>query len=631
MSDIAQTKAFSPSIFSLTLAALGVVYGDIGTSPLYALRVALAGVVIDEAHVLGVLSLIFWTLTLLISVNYLYILFRADNDGEGGILALLALIRPIQFHSLGLMGLLGIFGAGLMLGDGMITPAISILSAVEGLHIIIPSLSGYIIPLTCSILLALFALQSFGTAKIGVMFGPIILLWFVVIGLLGLVQIISNPVVLWAINPLMALSFLAQRGWQDFVLLGGIFLVVTGGEALYADLGHFGKTPIRRGWFCLVFPALLLNYFGQGAYLLTHPAAIENPFYLISPGWFAWPLLILATFATVIASQAVISALFSLTKQAVLLGFYPHIPIIQTSPFKSGQIYIPQMNVLLALGTWVLIAVFQTSAAMTHAYGIAVNLVMLMSLILVAYVARTQWHWSGVAIFMLIAVFGTLDSAFLLSNLLKLETGGWLPITVAIVVAYIMYTWSRGRTYLQRTYHLEKDDLNYLLQQLDEDELVQVPRTTAIFVMDIYDKSSGSFLHFLKLSHMMPEHILLVNFYVDNTPYVSSLQRFELRLLRDKIYELTLHYGFMDVVSIPQALYVANDRGLLPFAVDIEAAMYFIDIPYVLPSRHHSVFWLWGQAQLFAFLVKHYSASLNIQFYQLPFNRTVALGTYYLV
>jgi KUP system potassium uptake protein len=279
----------------------------------------------------------------------------------------------------------------------------------------------------------------------------------------------------------------------------------------------------------------------------------------------------------------------------------------------------------------VLIAVFQTSAAMTHAYGIAVNLVILMSLILVTYVARTQWHWSGVAIVMLIAVFGTLDSAFLLSNLLKLETGGWLPITVAIVVAYIMYTWSRGRTYLQRTYHLEKDDLNYLLQQLDEDELVQVPRTTAIFVMDIYDKSSGSFLHFLKLSHMMPEHILLVNFYVDNMPYVSSLQRFELRLLRDKIYELTLHYGFMDVVSIPQALYVANDRGLLPFAVDIEAAMYFIDIPYVLPSRHHSVFWLCGQAQLFAFLVKHYSASLNIQFYQLPFNRTVALGTYYLV
>jgi KUP system potassium uptake protein len=617
--------------WGLTLAALGVVYGDIGTSPLYAMRVALEGVVINQAHVLGVLSLIFWTLTLLISVKYLYILFSADNDGEGGILALLALIRPIQFQALGVTGLLAIFGAGLMLGDGMLTPAISILSAVEGLHVIIPSLSAWIIPLTCSILLALFAMQSWGTAKIGFIFGPIICLWFIIIATLGAVQIIQHPIVLLAINPLLALGFLTQMGWHDFALLGGVFLVVTGGEALYADLGHFGQEPIRRGWFGLVFPALLLNYFGQGAYLLSHPQAIENPFYYIAPTWFVWPLLIIATLATIVASQAVISALFSLTKQAILLGFYPHIPIIQTSPFKSGQIYIPQMNVLLAAGTLLLIALFQNSSAMTHAYGIAVNLVMLMSLILVTYVAKTRWLWGWWRIIILLAVLGSIDSAFLLSNLLKISTGGWVSIAVASLAAFVMYTWSSGRRYLQETYHLEKADLSNLLLQLDEDDLTPVPNATAIFVMDIYDKSSGSFLHYLKLSRMIPEHILLVNFYVDNIPYVASTQRFELRALRNKIYELTLHYGFLDIISIPQALYVANDRGLLPFVVDIDLAMYFIDIPNVLPSQNNSIFWIIGQEQLFAYLVKHYSANLNIQFYQLPFDRTVALGTYYLI
>jgi KUP system potassium uptake protein len=619
------------SFLSLSMAALGIVYGDIGTSPLYAMRVTLEGLSINLMDVLGILSLIFWSLTLLISVKYLFLLFRADNDGEGGILALLALIKPPQGEHAQLFLIIGILGAGLMLGDGMLTPAISVISAVEGVNMIIPSLSHWVIPMTCGILIALFSMQHLGTAKIGIVFGPILLIWFVVIGALGIVQVAHNPVVLHAINPMYAVRFIEQMGFKGYILLGGIFLVVTGGEALYADLGHFGKAPIRFSWFMLALPGLLCNYFGQGAYLLDHPEAIANPFYCLAPDWFEFPLLVLATAATIIASQAVISATFSLTKQAILLGFYPHLPIIQTSGFQRGQIYIPQMNFVLALGTLLLILVFKNSDAMTHAYGIAVNLVMLLTLLLVVQVAIHQWHWGWLRVLGVLLFFGTIDLAFLGANMLKILTGGWLPIVFASFAGLVMYTWSKGRRYLKQTYYMQKDELSIIFTQLDQDGLTRLPRMTAIFITDIYDKSGGSFLHFLKLSQLLPENILLLSYCVDNIPHVSSLERFETHCIRNNVCELTLHYGFMDIISIPQALYVANDRGLLPFSVDIETAMYFIEIPNVLASKQKKGLGFFWQDKLFSFLVRNYSANLNIEFYQLPYNRTIAMGTYYLI
>ena len=625
--DLAKKQSF----FSLTLAALGIVYGDIGTSPLYALKVTLAGLPIELSSVLGVLSLFFWSLSLLISIKYLFILFRADNEGEGGILALLALAKPHRRVFSGLFLIIGILGAGLMLGDGMLTPAISVMSAVEGVNVVFPTLSGWIIPFTCMILIILFSLQFLGTAKIGIIFGPIISIWFVVIGVLGLLQIIKNPTVLAAVNPFYAFHFLHQAGFKGYALLGGVFLVVTGGEALYADLGHFGKAPIRFSWFMVAFPALLLNYFGQGAYLLIHPEAIDNPFYHLAPYPIAFPVLILATVATIIASQAVISATFSLTKQAVLLGFYPHLPIIQTSGFQRGQIYIPQMNLILMIGTLVLIFLFKNSNAMTHAYGIAVNLVMVLTLLLVIYLAVYQWHWHWIKVIFIFTLFGIIDFTFLSANMLKIKTGGWIPIVFASFSGLIMYTWSKGRLYLKDTYYTQKEILADTVKQLDCLSLTLLPKITAVFITDIYDKSGGSFLHFLKISHMLPEHVLLVNYSVDTIPHVSSLHRFKIHCLTNNICELTLHYGFMDIISVPQALYVANDRGLLPFSIDVENATYFLEIPNIMPSPEKRALRFSWQDKLFAFLVRNYSANLNIEFYQLPYNRSVAIGTYYLI
>jgi KUP system potassium uptake protein len=616
---------------ALTLAALGVVYGDIGTSPLYAMRESLQGLPINVTDVLGVLSLIFWSLTLIISIKYLFILFRADNDGEGGILALLALSKNTSTHRARFFFLLGILGAGLMLGDGMLTPAISVISAIEGVNVALPSLSSAIIPITCVILVALFAIQSLGTARIGIVFGPLIIIWFVTIAWLGLVQIIDNPLVLKAMNPAYAAHFLVVNGWKGYVLLGGIFLVVTGGEALYADLGHFGKNPIRMSWFFVAFPALILNYFGQGAYLLNHPEAIDNPFYYLAPTWFVVPLLVIATCATIIASQAVISATFSLMRQAVLLGLYPHLSIVQTSGTQRGQIYIPQVNMMLAIGTLLLVMFLKTSSNMTHAYGIAVNLEGLLTLLLVAYVAVRLWKWHWSRIVFVFLFFGVIDAAFLGANLQKLVTGGWIPVVFASFSAFIMYTWNKGRVYLKEAFYTKKEEVSKLLRQFDYKSLTHLPKTTAIFITDIYDQSGGSFLRFLKLNRALPEHILLVNYRVEPIPYVVSMNRFEISSLKENVCELTLHYGFMDVVSIPQALYLANERKLLPFEIDVEKAMYLIEIPNVFASRKKRTLWFYWQEKLFAFLVRNYSPNLNIEFYQLPYDRTISIGTYCLI
>ncbi len=616
---------------TLSLAALGVVYGDIGTSPLYALRESLRGVPINLMDILGVLSLIFWSLIIVISIKYLLILLRADNEGEGGILALSALIKRTSKHRSKLVFIVGILGAGLMLGDGMLTPAISVISALEGVNVFVPAISTWVLPLTCIVLVVLFFMQSVGTEKIGFIFGPIIFVWFLTIAILGGKQIVNNPVVLKAVNPWYAYEFFRLNGWTGYALLGGVFLVMTGGEALYADLGHFGKNPIRLTWFVMVLPCLLLNYFGQGAYLLDHPEGIFNPFYMLAPDWMAIPLIIFATMATIIASQAVISATFSITKQAVLLGLYPHLPIVQTSDSLCGQVYIPQMNMLLAVGTLVLVLAFKSSDALTHAYGIAVNLDMVLTSMMVAYLILHSWRWHWAIVAGGCLFFGTIDFAYLGANLQKIETGGWVPVVFAIVCGFVMYTWNTGRRYLQQTYYMKKEGFTKILKQLDYKSLNHLHNTTAIFITDIYDKSGGSFLHFLKLNRTIPEHVLIVNYTVENIPYVPSSDRFEVTILKENICELTLHYGFMDTISIPQALYVANDRQLLPFPVEVETATYFIEIPNVVASREQKTMWFFWQEKLFAFLVRNYSTNLNIEFYQLPYNRTMAIGTYYMI
>jgi KUP system potassium uptake protein len=613
------------------LAALGVVFGDIGTSPLYAIRQTLVDLPIIPIEVLGLLSLIFWSLIIVISIKYLVIVFRADNEGEGGSLALLALLKQKKTKYEPLFYSLAILGAGLLLGDGMLTPAISVTSAIEGLQTISDEFDVLIVPLSCTILILLFMMQAHGTGKIGAAFGPLLFLWFIIIAILGVGQIVKHPEVLRAANPYYAFKFLQENGLKGYFLLGGVFLVVTGGEALYADIGHFGKNPIRYSWFFVALPCLLLNYFGQGALLISHPEAMENPFFLLSPDWFFIPLIIISTIATVIASQAVISATFSLTKQAILLGLCPRIPIIQTSKQHVGQIYIPQMNFLLFIGTLLLVLTFKNSSNMAHAYGIAVNLVMLLVTTMVAYAASEVWGWSWPRVLLIFGLFWIIDIAFLGANAHKFLTGGWLPVCFALFIGFIMYTWSIGLQYLKSNFYMQKEDISKIIKQLGYKTLNQLPGVTAIFITDIYDRSGGSFLHFLKLSLAVPENILIVNYTVANKPHILPVNRFEINQLDKRVCEMTLHYGFMDTVSVPNDLTKASKNGLLPFEVKVEAATYFVEIPNVVASKKKKTLMFYWQEKLFAFLMRNYSANLNIEFYQLPYNRTIAIGTYCII
>lgn len=625
---IKTTKKIS---LALSLGALGIVFGDIGTSPLYALRETLGDLPLTRNDILGVLSLIFWSLIIIISIKYLVIVFKADNEGEGGGLALLALLKQKATKHEPLFYLLAIFSAGLLLGDGMITPAISVTSAIEGLKIISPEFGIFVVPLSCIILLLLFLMQSHGTGKIGAAFGPLLLLWFIIIAILGIKEIARYPGVIPALNPYFAYEYLYNNGLKGYFLLGGVFLVVTGGEALYADIGHFGKNPIRYSWYFVALPALVLNYFGQGAYLIHHPESIENPFFLIAPTWFTIPLLIMATIATVIASQAVISATFSLTRQAVLLGLCPRIPIIQTSKEYMGQIYIPQMNFVLLLGTILLVLTFKSSSAMAHAYGIAVNLVMLLVTAMVTYAARQVWGWSLLRIFVIFTPFLFIDFAFLGANAHKFITGGWVPVCFALLIGCIMYTWNLGMQYLKKNYYMQKEDISKVAKQLNDESLRHLPHITAIFITDVYDRSGGSFLQFLKLSHAIPENILIVSYFVGNKPHVDPSKRFQINRIDNRICEMTLYYGFMDNISVPKALGRAKEQGLLPFPFKVEAATYLVEVPNVIASKRKRTLTFHWQEKLFAFLMRNYSANLNIEFYKLPFNRTIAIGTYCII
>lgn len=508
----------------------------------------------------------------------------------------------------------------------MLTPAISVISAVEGLHVVSPQFSHYVLPITLAILLLLFASQRFGTAKIGSLFGPIILIWFVIIGTLGAIRIVQNPTILSAINPYYAFEFFRQNGWVGYALLGGIFLVITGAEALYADLGHFGKTPIRIGWYTIALPGLLLNYFGQGAYLLHTPTAIANPFYALAPVWFSFPLLIFATIATIIASQAVISASFSLAKQAILLEVCPRLAIIQTSSKERGQVYVPQINFILAIGTLLLVMFFKSSTAIAGAYGLAVNLVMIIVATLVIYVAYQYWRWSIAKIIQVFSVFALIDLAFLGANLHKVIEGGWIPLVFAGICAVIMITWRNGMRYLRTSYYMDKGAVADIIGQLNHTELNYLPHATAIFIADPYDKSGGGLLHYLKLNRIMPEHVLIVSIAGETRPHIHGTQRFELNLLVKDIYHLILHVGFMQTPNIPKALAAANHINIFPFNLDIDKANFLIEIPNITATKRKKTLAFFWQERLFAFLMRN--AVLDIEFFQLPYNRTIGIGTY---
>lgn len=614
---------------SLSLAVLGVVYGDIGTSPIYAFRLALSNMPINVMNILGLCSLIFWTLIIIITIKYLILIFQADNEGEGGILALFALLKQKNVKHIYFFYIIAIFGAGLLLGDGMLTPAISVMSAVEGLKQVSPVFSPYLILISCIILLPIFAMQSIGTGGLSKFFSPFILVWFVSIAVLGLIQIINNPIILKALNPYYAFNILISGGLSAYFMLGGLFLVVTGGEALFADIGQFGKNPIRYSWFFVVFPSLVLSYLGQGAFLLNHP--FDHPFYDMVPSWFNVPLVILAIIATAIASQAIITATFTLTKQAILLGFCPRIPIIQTSHNNRGQIYIPEINLILFFGSIFFLFIFETSDNLAHAYGIAVNFYMLLITFMVAYTAVYIWRWSLIKVIFTFGILLIIDLLFLGANLPKFFSGGWISVFLALLITFVMYTWSIGLNFLREYFYLKKEHLSKILKQLDYKTLNHLEGVTSIFITDVYDQSGGGFLHFLKLSLTVPEHVLIVSYKVDNVPYVAENKRYEVNNLNNKICQLILHYGFMDFISIPYALNKANRKNILPFNVDVNTTNYILEIPNFLASPNNRSPLYDFQEKFFVFLMRNYSANLDIEFYNLPYDRTMAIGTYCLI
>ena len=626
MSNISTDTNSSKKTLTLSLGALGVVYGDLGTSPLYALQQTLPGESITTNNIFGVLSLVFWSLILVISTSYVSVFLRADNEGEGGVLALLSLLKRRAKKFPRWLFFIGIVGAGLLLGDGMITPAISVISAVEGLKVISPDFSYLITPIAFVILLILFLCQRFGTSKISFIFGPILFLWFVTIGILGAIAIFHNPEVLYAINPYYAIDFFYNGGWHAYLLLGGIFLVITGAEAMYADLGHFGRVPIQIGWFGVALPALLLNYFGQGANLMNSPQAINNLFYTLSPAWFSYPLLLLATLATIIASQAVITASFSLARQAILLNVCPRLDIIHTSQEEMGQVYVPKINFIIAIGTLSLVAIFKSSDRLAAAFGMAVNLVMLIVAILVVCVARFYWKWSIPRIVSVFAVVIFIDLVFLGSNLHKIQDGAWIPLVFATIISMIMITWQRGIALIRSSFYMRKLSPPELIKKLRDSKLNFLEDVTTIFVAEPYDNSGRSFFNYIKLNRILPERVLIVSIVIEDYPFVSQNKCFELTKMTKGIYNLVIHYGFMQTIDVPRALALGEKMKIFPFTLDVNKATFLVEIINIsITKKKYPRLYFW-QKKLFGFLLRN--SALDIEFFRLPYNRTIAIGTY---
>lgn len=613
-------------LLALGLTALGIVYGDIGTSPLYALRECFHGatpVAATSANVLGVLSLIFWALTIVISLKYLSFIMRAHNRGEGGILALLALLRPWSqdpSKDRKVLILLGLFGAALLYGDGVITPAISVLSAIEGLKVAAPALDPYVIPATILILILLFAFQKRGTAGVGAVFGPVMLLWFATISLLGLRGIVREPRVLAALNPVHALRFFVDNGWSGFLVLGAVFLAVTGGEALYADRGHFGSRPIRIGWFAVVMPALLLNYFGQGALLLTNPAEAAQPFYNLAPQWALYPLVVLATCATVIASQAVISGAFSLTRQAVQLGQCPRVHIIQTSPEEIGQIYIPSLNWALMLTTVFLVLGFRTSSNLAGAYGVAISTTMVITTSLAFFFITERWGWRPLVAGLFLAGFAFVDLCFFAANLMKVPDGGWFPLVAAACVFTLMSTWQRGRMLLQEKLVKDMLPLDTFLDSLPNQQITRVPGT-AIVMARRTDGTPPMLLHHVRHNRVLHERVVLLSVITEDIPRVPASERLEMKPLKEGFYVLKLHYGFMQIPNVPVGLRLLNE--VTGVDIDPDDVTFYLGSETLIPSAKVLGMMLWRE-KLFAFMSRN--AMRATAFYSIPPDRVVELG-----
>jgi KUP system potassium uptake protein len=616
-------KSSSSNLLKLTIGALGIVFGDIGTSPLYALRVCFtgkSGIAITDQNVLGVLSLVFWSLILVVSIKYLAIILRADNEGEGGILALMALVLPKKKSRKYLLILsMGLFGSALLYGDGMITPAISVLSAVEGLQIATPFFEPYIISITFIILLGLFFFQSKGTGRVGMIFGPVILLWFLSLALLGLNAIMKHPQVLTALNPYYAFHFFLINGFDSLIVLGAVFLAVTGGEALYADLGHFGKKPIRLGWFYLVLPCLVLNYFGQGSLILDNPKAVLNPFYLLAPGWALYPLVILATMATVIASQAVISGAFSLTYQAIQLGFVARFRIVHTSPNERGQIYIPQLNWILFFATIALVGFFRTSDNLAGAYGVAVSTTMVITTLLAFIVMRNTWKWSPFASVSLVGFFLIIDLSFFLANIVKVPEGGWVPLLVAGSIYFMMTTWHRGKRMMAIQINRTTDSLDKFLTYY-QNKAQSVVDGTAIYLTRNSHGTPPALFFNLKHNKIIHEKIIILSIQFDRVPHVDLLKNFKVAALDNHITLLILHYGYMDSTDIPEAIQLLKEKGV---PIDLENASYFLGRESVVITKDTGMSPL--RETLFDFLGRN-SARVS-KYFNLPSEKVFEIGS----
>lgn len=622
---MSSTESPHPGRAALALGALGVVYGDIGTSPLYAVKTVFSpshALGIDPASVFGVLSLITWALIIVVSIKYVVLIMRADNRGEGGIMAMIALtqrvLRPFPKMQR-LFLLLGLAGAALFLGDGMITPAISVLSAVEGLGLISPTWNDYEVPITLVLITILFALQRRGTHSIAGMFGPVMLVWFGFLGITGLVSIINQPGVLAALNPAYALGFVQAHGMASFIIFGAVVLVITGAEALYADMGHFGRSPIRLAWFGLVLPSLLLNYFGQGALLLLHPDAVENPFFHLVPSWAILPTVALAALATIIASQAVITGLFSITRQAIQLNFAPRMTIQQTSEHTIGQIYVPAINTALFVGVVLLVLIFQNSDGLAAAYGITVTGTMLIDTLLLAVVATLLWRWPFALVIVVAAAFLIIDAIFFASNALKFFDGGWFPVIIAAAALLLMLTWSRGKGLLLERIKHDGIAIEPFLNSIAQHMPQRVPGN-AIFLTAQREGVPHALLHNLAHNKVLHERVILLSVTIHDSPFVAQEQRIEYEALTLNFHRVVLHFGFKDDPDVPAALTLLTAQGLV---LEPMQTSYFLSRATLLPAVKPGMA-LWRE-RLFISMARNASSATG--FFHLPTNRVVEIGT----
>ena len=610
---------------AVAIAAVGVVYGDIGTSPLYTMKEAFHGthaMEVSPANILGVLSLIFWSLIIVVSVKYVVFIMRADNKGEGGIMALMALVQRAtagEPRVRWLLMTLGIFGAALFYGDGMITPAISVLSAVEGLEVATPALKSYVIPISLVVLVGLFLVQRHGTARVGALFGPVMLLWFATLGLLGTLSIVRYPEVLAAVNPWYAVAFFIQHGVGGMIVLGAVVLAVTGGEALYADMGHFGKRPIRLAWFGFVLPALLLNYFGQGALLLHDAEAAHNPFYRLAPEWALYPMVALSTLAAVIASQAVISGAFSVTRQAIQLGYAPRMNIAHTSERQIGQIYIPFINWALLFGVVVLVLGFKSSSNLAAAYGIAVTGTMAIDTILAFVVVRRLWGWNWGVTAAGIVAFLTIDLAFLGANALKFFQGGWFPVLIAVAVFTLLATWKRGRALLYERLKELAIAIEPFLDSIARHPPARVPGT-AVFLTTKFEGVPHALMHNLKHNKVLHERVVLLTVVFQDIPHIDTSERIEIWPLGNNFHKVFVIYGFKDETNIPKALELCAPLGLEFNMMDTS---FFLSRETLIATRRPGMA-LWRE-KLFVSMSRN--AGSVTAYFQIPTNRVVELGT----